>query len=760
VERARRHLIENARELGLRPEFSDLRLVDQLRSLTGDHVRFQQTVNDVPVFGALVSVSLPDGEHEPVVGSRYAANGRAPAGVSGGGPAAALESAVRQIGAGQDALAEAAEPALVYFPGPDKKLVPAWQLSVRTTEPLGSWLVLVDANTGAVLYRHNLLRFDSGQLFDPNPAQTNGGTPPAPHCDNGVNAALMTGEYVSKPLLGITAAQNKLKGPWVDTTAPGIFGGYKPAGVANEASRVYNYGCNDDRFEEVMVYYHLDRTQRKIQALGFTGTSGVLNRPVGVHAHYFGGCNAFFDPVNRGVHFGDFNDVVDCGGPPPLYDSAEDADVIVHEYGHAIQDDLVPGWSFGPFPAAEEAGAMGEGFGDFIAAVMNNDPCIGEYVSFGLAACGGAPGLRWLQNAMTYPGGYESCPNMDYDGDTIPESEEVHCGGLVWGGALWDMVEAIGGLPVTQQDRDIGLKLVLEAQFYLDQSATFNEAAAAVCLADSILYGGANAAVIASAFGGRGISTAPCAASDFASYFLRVLHNYSGDLDINVKVGPDVNTPLCSFSVADADFTLDIPNYYVGYDLLTAGSCSGLLPPTTGQPWWLEARDGFETDLGTIQSFEILLVGGTRCRFGGPPVPIPDGLAPGPPPVYGAFVYARVDCTTQSAPITPTPVPTPTPGPNAFGNVDCTGGINSIDALKVLRYAASLPVTQIGPEPDACPDIGVDPVTGGGVQGDVDCSGGVNAVNSIDALKLLRFAAGLPVTQIGPEPDGCPNIGT
>ena len=46
-------------------------------------------------------------------------------------------------------------------------------------------------------------------------------------------------------------------------------------------------------------------------------------------------------------------------------DDAEDADVIVHELGHAIQDAQVPG--FGPGTKTEQA-AIGEGFGDFLAA--------------------------------------------------------------------------------------------------------------------------------------------------------------------------------------------------------------------------------------------------------------------------------------------------------------------------------------------------------------------------------------------------------
>jgi CSLREA domain-containing protein len=78
-------------------------------------------------------------------------------------------------------------------------------------------------------------------------------------------------------------------------------------------------------------------------------------------------------------------------------------------------------------------------------------------------------------------------------------------------------------------------------------------------------------------------------------------------------------------------------------------------------------------------------------------------------------------------------------------NVDCNGAINSVDALKVLRYAAGLSITQSEP----CLDIGEGPLTSQWNQGDVDCSGGVN---SVDALLVLRSNATLPLVL----PPGCP----
>jgi CSLREA domain-containing protein len=91
-------------------------------------------------------------------------------------------------------------------------------------------------------------------------------------------------------------------------------------------------------------------------------------------------------------------------------------------------------------------------------------------------------------------------------------------------------------------------------------------------------------------------------------------------------------------------------------------------------------------------------------------------------------------------------------GPGS-GNVDCSGpvsGVNSIDALKVLRQSAGLSVNQSEP----CLDIGQPrllPPPDNWKVGDVDCSG---TVNSIDALKILRANAGLSVA----KPAGCPEV--
>jgi pimeloyl-ACP methyl ester carboxylesterase len=80
------------------------------------------------------------------------------------------------------------------------------------------------------------------------------------------------------------------------------------------------------------------------------------------------------------------------------------------------------------------------------------------------------------------------------------------------------------------------------------------------------------------------------------------------------------------------------------------------------------------------------------------------------------------------------------------GDVDCSGAVNSIDGLKLLRHVAGLSVDQ----PGDCPGIGT---AGASIFGDVNCDGSITAA---DALFVLRFVAALPAN----VPQGCRPVGT
>ncbi len=85
-----------------------------------------------------------------------------------------------------------------------------------------------------------------------------------------------------------------------------------------------------------------------------------------------------------------------------------------------------------------------------------------------------------------------------------------------------------------------------------------------------------------------------------------------------------------------------------------------------------------------------------------------------------------------------------------IGDVDCDGDVDPVDALKIQRYDAGLSVSQNNPCPNLgnthgweydCPGPGVRCHTPGENEyGDVNCD---DDVNPVDALKILRYDAGL-----------------
>ena len=144
-------------------------------------------------------------------------------------------------------------------------------------------------------------------------------------------------------------------------------------------------------------------------------------------------------------------------------------------------------------------------------------------------------------------------------------------------------------------------------------------------------------------------------------------------------------------------------------------------------------------------------LGGTPTPTGAA-TPTPTPTPTGTPAPTGTDTATPTDTPTTTAGPTPTPTASPIPGAElVWGDVDCNGGVSSVDALKNLRFVAAFSVSQDEP----CPDIGSALNIAGASEhlwGDVDCNGSVNAV---DALKQLRHVVAFSVSQ---EP-GCPEIG-
>jgi zinc metalloprotease ZmpB len=243
-------------------------------------------------------------------------------------------------------------------------------------------------------------------------------------------------------------------------------------------TNTFMYTRHQDEFEQVMAYYWITEAQRYIQSLGFGVTRRAIdNQPQKVRINQLGYDNSFeTDHPILEIRFGK-------GG----VDDAEDAEVILHEYGHAIHDSQ--NFSF----ASEEAGAISEGFADYWAVTVSDVvaqrlgvpeleplPCVADWDSTSYTStvphC-----LRRVDEDLHYP--------QDLDG-------EVHDDGQIWSRALWDIHQKLGHVKADT--------LILQGSFDFPGTTMPVLANRTVAAAQS-LYGNSAAKVVHQAFADRGI---------------------------------------------------------------------------------------------------------------------------------------------------------------------------------------------------------------------------------------------------------------
>jgi len=273
-----------------------------------------------------------------------------------------------------------------------------------------------------------------------------------------------------------------------------------------DASQSLMFDRSQPQFEEVNVYFHIDASQRYLQSLGYTGARRLVAYSIPVDPHALGGSdNSFYAGGNadgRGqIYFGD-------GGT----DDAEDSDVIMHEYAHAIQDWIAPG-TFGG-TSASQSRAMAEGFGFYwafsstyvLTTASGRDPfCIADWDArcFGDDSgqqCGypdGADCLRRVDSPKTM---------ADYVTAELPGTE--HANGEIWASALREIFMAFVKQHGVEQGKRMIDSDVIEGTFGVPPSPTFHVMARKLLDADRALWGGAHGAAICAAMTSRGILAA------------------------------------------------------------------------------------------------------------------------------------------------------------------------------------------------------------------------------------------------------------
>jgi subtilase family serine protease len=443
----------------------DLSAVEMVRDYTSAstglrHVTFAQQLDGLPVFGGVVTLHIAtDGSIVRVNSSAARGSGRgrraamtadaavvaAAADVSPNTPFAPV-----RLDAGNASRARFARgrfprdiaSSLEWFPV-DGGVRLAWRVELETVPLSQFYDLLIDATSGELLVRRNrvldalgsgrVIQSDATHAIDPrrpDPTPIGGGACPPPdnHELRDLTAAFRDPATVLFDT-GRLSGNNVhvFRGTPGAEGALGTFDGSRwvfdaPFGSAASAESALFFSLNfahdffyDLGFDEAAGNFQVNNLGRG--GLGGDAISGV--------ARAAGRNNATFLPEPEGTSpvismflwdgAGCWSQDVDGDGSEDI-DGDYDSDIVYHEFHHGVAFRLNPQFT-GP-----EAGAIGEGGGDFFAYSINGDTSLAEYSHPG--------GIRTI-NGKTYASWF--C--------LFGFVCEVHSNGEIWANLLWDTRE-------------------------------------------------------------------------------------------------------------------------------------------------------------------------------------------------------------------------------------------------------------------------------------------------------------------------------
>lgn len=255
-----------------------------------------------------------------------------------------------------------------------------------------------------------------GRVFIPDPLTSSGNYYDCAelYCDNSdSNNVFFDSQYRDVVLNGISKINDsyRLIGPFASNQDID----FPP--VEPEVSTDGNFYFNRSQpgFEQVNIYYHIDRFQRYVQSLGF---NNLCNHSLRYDAQGLQQDNSKFisEGINSYLLFG-------VGG----VDDAEDMDVIIHEYTHALS-----AWGSPRSMDGYERKALDEGICDYFAASESKN--ISEF--------------RW-QEIYTWDGHNTFWKGRIADSkDKYSELRKIqptiHIMGQVWSSCLMKVYDKIG----------------------------------------------------------------------------------------------------------------------------------------------------------------------------------------------------------------------------------------------------------------------------------------------------------------------------
>ena len=432
-------LVSNARRLGLDPRDLATLTLDRdyvSRSNGVRHLVFKQVVDGYPVFDSALGIHLrPDGTVARITSNAASIDGRDD--TMSLAAADARAAALTHAGEG---VASVASP--VWLPL-DGVLHLAWHVAVTAPEQSGVYDVLIDAQNAELLIRRNRVQHAEGfgrvlqtsspadpRLPDPMPQGGNGTACPPP-----ANLVLRSLNGPFRDPATVLGNSGRLDGNNVRVFR-GSAGELSGAGTFDGSAWTFDFPFNSAGAAETSLFFALNYAHDFFYDLGFDeasgnfqldnfGRGGAGGDPVKANARATGRNNANYvhapdggsPTINMFLWDGSgcWGEDVDGDGTADL-DGDLDLDIIVHEFHHGVSLRLNTAWT------GNEAGAIGEGGGDFFAYSINGDTLLADYARPG--------GLRGV-NGKHY-GDWFCLLNLFCS---------VHDNGEIWVNALWDVRE-------------------------------------------------------------------------------------------------------------------------------------------------------------------------------------------------------------------------------------------------------------------------------------------------------------------------------
>ncbi len=292
-----------------------------------------------------------------------------------------------------------------------------WWLRIQTKNPLGLWIMWVDASTGEIIRALDELPTVSGNIYCENVPHYSDDTPEnGPFRDGYVLIDASSGytdEFGAFTDLGaMTEDHNlfsELRGRYCDIVDPDYDEGQTYVPFSGDWYE-YTWTTPEFRKDQLNLYYHANFIHTwYVHTFDFHELDYTM--PCRVNDPYMDD-NAYWD--GEGINFGH--------GGGYMVNLALISDVIYHEYTHGVTHFIYPEWML---PYEGQSGAIDEALSDYFPCTIFDDYRMGE------GSYAGAPTtpMRVLQNTNRYPEDF---------------IDEVHYDGQIIAGAWWDIRTILG----------------------------------------------------------------------------------------------------------------------------------------------------------------------------------------------------------------------------------------------------------------------------------------------------------------------------